>query len=52
VRVATRVAAHGETIRAEGFCLIPLRHFNRSIGYPLRELASLMGRSFNTTTAA
>jgi glycosyltransferase involved in cell wall biosynthesis len=42
VRVATRVAAHGETIRAEGFGLIPLRHFNRSIGNPIRELASLI----------
>lgn len=42
VRVATRVAAHGETIRAEGFGLIPLRHFNRSIGNPFRELASLL----------
>ncbi len=42
VRVATRVAAHGETIRAEGFGLIPLRHFNRSIGNPIRELASLL----------
>lgn len=42
VCVATRVAAHGETIRAEGIGLIPLRHFNRSIGNPIRELASLM----------
>jgi len=41
VVVACRVAAHGETIRAEGFKLIPLKHFNRSIGNPLRELASL-----------
>lgn len=42
VRVATRVAAHGETIRAEGFGLIPLRDFNRSIGNPIHELASLI----------
>jgi glycosyltransferase involved in cell wall biosynthesis len=42
VVVACRVAAHGSAIRAEGFKLIPLRHFNRSIGNPLRELASLM----------
>ncbi len=42
VHVACRVAAHGETIRAEGFGLTPLKHFNRSIGNPLRELASLL----------
>ncbi|MFN4282895.1 MAG: glycosyltransferase family 4 protein [Alphaproteobacteria bacterium] len=40
VHVACRVAAHGEAIRAEGFGLTPLKHFNRSIGNPLRELAS------------
>jgi hypothetical protein len=42
VRVACRVAAHGDIIRAEGFGLIPLQHFNRSIGNPVRELASLL----------
>ena len=42
VHVACRVAAHGEAIRAEGFGLTPLKRFNRSIGNPLRELASFL----------
>lgn len=42
VAVATRVAAHGEAIRAEGFRLIPLARLGRSMGNPLRELSGLL----------
>ncbi len=42
VAVATRVAAHGEAIRAEGFRLIPLAKLGRSMGNPLRELSGLL----------
>lgn len=42
VAVATRVAAHGEAIRAEGFRLIPLTKLGRSMGNPLRELSGLL----------
>ncbi|HXQ51203.1 MAG TPA: glycosyltransferase family 4 protein [Stellaceae bacterium] len=40
VAVATRVAAHGERIRAEGFALHPLGWRRRSIG-PLASLAAI-----------
>jgi glycosyltransferase involved in cell wall biosynthesis len=40
VTVATRVAAHGEAIRAEGFDLVPLR-MERANSNPLREIAAL-----------
>ncbi|MEO6667056.1 MAG: glycosyltransferase family 4 protein, partial [Nitrospiria bacterium] len=41
VSVATRVHAHGERIRAEGFKLIPIRLL-RSSRHPLRELAAII----------
>jgi glycosyltransferase involved in cell wall biosynthesis len=41
VLVATRVDAHGERIRAEGFTLIPIRLL-RSNRRPLRELAAIV----------
>lgn len=41
VAVATRVAAHGERIRAEGFALHPLRWRRRSIG-PLASVAAIV----------
>ena len=40
VAVATRVAAHGERIRAAGFALHPLAWRRRSIG-PLASLAAI-----------
>lgn len=40
VTVATRVAAHGEAIRAEGFDLVSLR-MERANSNPLREIAAL-----------
>ena len=41
ITVATRVTDHGETIRAEGFALIPLS-MKRANGNPWREIVSLM----------